>query len=64
VVRRGIGAAFVVQDSAGQKLAYAYFEHETGRGGVSTLLNLRLKKIGRVRALRLPHQTPLNGLSK
>jgi hypothetical protein len=26
-----IGAAFVVTDSAGQKLAYVYFEDEPGR---------------------------------
>jgi hypothetical protein len=26
-----IGAAFVVTDSAGQKLAYVYFEEEPGR---------------------------------
>jgi hypothetical protein len=26
-----IGAAFVVADSAGQKLAYVYFENEPGR---------------------------------
>jgi hypothetical protein len=33
-----IGAAFVVKDSAGQKLAYVYFEDEPGRRWVAKLL--------------------------
>ena len=33
-----IGAAFVVMDSAGQKLAYVYFEDEAGRRSAAKLL--------------------------
>jgi hypothetical protein len=33
-----IGAAFVVMDSAGQKLAYVYFEEEPGRRSAAKLL--------------------------
>jgi hypothetical protein len=31
-------ACFVVQDSAGQKLAYVYFENESGRRSAAKLL--------------------------
>ena len=31
-------ACFVVKDSAGQKLAYVYFEHEAGRRSAASLL--------------------------
>ena len=34
-----IGAAFVVKDSGGQKLAYVYFEDEPGRRRSAKLLN-------------------------
>jgi hypothetical protein len=34
-----IGAAFVVTDSAGQKLAYVYFEDEPGRRSAAKLLS-------------------------
>jgi hypothetical protein len=34
-----IGAAFVVTDSAGQKLAYVYFEDEQGRRSAAKLLS-------------------------
>jgi hypothetical protein len=34
-----IDAAFVVQDSAGQKLAYVYFEDEPGRRSAAKLLS-------------------------
>jgi hypothetical protein len=34
-----IGAAFVVTDGAGQKLAYVYFEDESGRRSVAKLLS-------------------------
>ena len=34
-----IGAAFVVADSAGQKLAYVYFEEEPGRRSAAKLLS-------------------------
>jgi hypothetical protein len=34
-----IGAAFVVQDSGAQKLAYVYFEDEPGRRPSAKLLN-------------------------
>jgi DNA-binding LacI/PurR family transcriptional regulator len=33
-----IGAAFVVKDNAGQKLAYVYFENEAGRRSAAKLL--------------------------
>jgi hypothetical protein len=33
-----IGAAFVVKDSAGQQLAYVYFEDELGRRSAAKLL--------------------------
>jgi hypothetical protein len=33
-----IGAAFVVKDGAGQKLAYVYFEDEPGRQAAARLL--------------------------
>ena len=33
-----IGAAFVVTDGVGQKLAYVYFEDEPGRRSVAELL--------------------------
>ena len=33
-----IDAAFVVKDSAGQKLAYVYFEDEPGRRSAAKLL--------------------------
>jgi hypothetical protein len=39
VVCRGIGAAFVVTDSAGQKLAYVYFEEAPGRRSAAKLLS-------------------------
>ncbi len=35
---RDIGAAFVVKDSAGQKLAYVYYEEEPGRQSAAKLL--------------------------
>ena len=34
-----IGAAFVVIDSAGQQLAYVYFEDEPGRRSAAKLLS-------------------------
>jgi hypothetical protein len=34
-----IDAAFVVKDSAGQKLAYVYFEDEPGRRSAAKLLS-------------------------
>jgi hypothetical protein len=34
-----IGAAFVVTDSAGQKLAYVYFEDRPGRRSAAKLLS-------------------------
>ncbi len=33
-----IGAAFVVNDSSGQKLAYLYYEEEPGRRSAAKLL--------------------------
>jgi hypothetical protein len=34
-----IGAAFVVKDSAGQKLSYIYYEEEPGRRSSAKLLS-------------------------
>jgi hypothetical protein len=34
-----IGAAFVVKESTGQKLAYVYFEEEPGRRSAAKLLS-------------------------
>ncbi len=34
-----IGAAFVVTDSAGQKLAYVYYEEESGRRSTAKMLS-------------------------
>ena len=34
-----IDAAFVVKDSAGQKLAYVYYENEPGRRSAAKLLS-------------------------
>ena len=34
-----IGAAFVVMDSGGQKLAYIYYEEEPGRRSAATMLS-------------------------
>jgi hypothetical protein len=34
-----IGAAFVVKDSSGQKLAYVYFEDEPGQRSAAKLLS-------------------------
>jgi hypothetical protein len=36
--RRGYGAAFVVNDSSGQKLGYFYYEEEPGRRSAAKLL--------------------------
>jgi len=36
-----LGACFVVTDSAGQKLAYVYFEDEPGRRSAAKLLSQR-----------------------
>jgi hypothetical protein len=47
-----IGAAFVVTDSAGQQLAYIYFEDEPGRRSAAKLLS---KEIG-VRSLNSVQQ--------
>ena len=38
LVRRGIGASFLVKDSTGQKPAYVYFEDEPGRRSAAKLL--------------------------
>ncbi len=35
----GIDAAFVVKDSAGQKLSYVYYEEEPGRRSAAKLLS-------------------------
>jgi hypothetical protein len=43
-----IGAAFVVKDSAGQQLAYVYFEDEPGR-------RLAKRKAAELAALKLDH---------
>ena len=37
-----IGAAFVVKDSAGQKLAYVYFEDEPGAFNTTAMSRTRL----------------------
>jgi hypothetical protein len=47
-----IGAAFVVKDSAGQRVAYVYFEDELGRRSAAKLLS---KEIG-VRSLNSVQQ--------
>jgi hypothetical protein len=38
MVARRIGRLLVVKDNAGQKLAYVYFEDETGRRSAAKLL--------------------------
>jgi hypothetical protein len=48
-----IGAAFVVTDSTGQKLAYVYFEDEPGRRSAAKLLNKKKSCFSATRARRI-----------
>jgi hypothetical protein len=57
-----IGAAFVVKDSAGQKLAYVYFEDEPG--GFSTLAPSRRRFATIAMALSLKSKAAVGSLQR
>jgi hypothetical protein len=56
-----IGAAFVVKDSAGQKLAYVYSEDEPGRRSAAKLLT---RDADKRLTWRSPKAHPLSGRSR
>jgi hypothetical protein len=49
-----IGAAFVVTESAGQKLAYVYYEEEAGRRSAAKLLSKDEARKNAVNIAKLP----------
>jgi hypothetical protein len=49
-----IGAAFIVMDSGGQKLAYIYYEEEPGRRSAAKLLSKDEARRIAVNIARLP----------
>ena len=58
------GAAFVVKDSAGQKLAYVYYENEPGRRSAAKLLSKDEARRIAMNVARLPNLIFLGRMKK